>query len=179
MRRAKTTPDHPSTDLVITGKGDVRSPELARLGVNLAVEFGEDSGGRLCIRSIEVSHPEGVTGNLLRQLPLAQIETQHARTIEQLDQFVKSHNERDPLAQLQKMLASLPDPTRRRDVPERFYELVAAVYLRHISWGKSMRSTPSLYIATETGTPLPTVQGWVHRARVRGHLPPARRGAAG
>jgi hypothetical protein len=92
---------------------------------------------------------------------------------------MKVHNEQDALAQLQRMLAELPNPEHRRDLPERFYQLVAAAYLRHVTWGTAMRSTPSLFIAQETGAPLPTVQGWVHRARRRGYLPPARRGQAG
>jgi hypothetical protein len=60
---------------VISGTGEVRSPELTRLGVDLTVKFDEDSGGRVCIKSLEVSHPRGVTVSLLRQLPLARIES--------------------------------------------------------------------------------------------------------
>jgi hypothetical protein len=180
----RTTPDH-ETDLVMADDGHVRGAELDGLGVDLIVKFGKNRDGRLCIRSVQVRHPDGVTGALLRQLPLARIERENLRrlsqaeVVRQMDRFVKQHNEEDAMARLQTILASRRGPARHRNLPDEFFQALAEVYVRHVTWGPAVRSTPSLFIASMTKTPLPTVKGWVHRARLRGYLPPARRGRAG
>ena len=163
-------------------RGHVTGPDIDRLGVDLNVTSVRTTG-QLCIRSIEVSHPDGVTGALLRQLPLAQIERQErnrvTQTVEQMDEFMRVNNERNNLLVLQRMLAKLPDASKRRSMPDEFYELVAAVYMIQVRNVTDVLPTPSLIISRVTGAPLPTVQGWVRRARLRGYLPPARRGKAG
>jgi hypothetical protein len=150
--------------MVITREGVVRDAELDRLGVNLlVVRFGANSHGRRCIQSLEVTHPEGVTINLLRHLPLERIE-QHERTRRKSVGWYGDSAD---------VIAQLPSSPRGSD---RFYHDVAAAYLSQVKNGVR---TPALAMANAKGVPLSTVRGWIHRARLLGYLPPARRGAAG
>jgi len=155
----------------------VRSAELERLGLELQVEFGYDRG-RSQITAVHVRAAQGVTVSLLRALPLGDVERQRDRELAGLQRTARRAVKKlggDPLAELQELLARLPEPNRRRG-GTRLYELVAAIYSAQVNAGVR---TPSVVIASATGCPLPTVQGWVRRARLRGLLPPARRGAAG
>jgi hypothetical protein len=182
MRTAKAARVQPPSTLTVN-RGQVTGPEIDDLGVTLTVHMDTSREGQWCIQSIEVSHPDGVTGALLRKLPLAQIERQErnlqAQKVAEMDEAFRIHNERDPVARLQRMLAKLPDASARRSMPDEFYELVADAYMLHVRNVTAALPTPSLIISKVTGTPLPTVQGWVRRARLRGYLPPARRGKAG
>jgi hypothetical protein len=179
--RGQKTP--PVADPLVIRGDRVSGAAVDRLGVELSVKFGEDSHGRLCVTSVTVTHSEGVTANLLGRLPLAQIEKQQgqqvARFVEQMDRTMKDVNERNALVQLNKMLAKVPGPARAGDLPDRFYQVVAAAYLLHVTSVTPAVRTPSRVIAIATGTPDSTVRGWVRKARLRGYLPPARRGAAG
>jgi hypothetical protein len=166
MRQPKTTTGHkrPTDALTIGRDGVVRDAELDRLGVNLlVVRFGENSHGRRCIHSLEVTHPEGVTINLLRQLPLERIE-QHERARKKSVGWYGDSAD---------VIAQLPSSPRGS---QRFYHDVAAAYLSQVKDGVR---TPALAIANAKGVPLSTARGWIHRARVLGYLPAARRGAAG
>jgi hypothetical protein len=182
MRTAKTAKVQQQSTLKVS-RGIVTGPEIDRLGATLSVQMEPSRDGQWCIGSITVSHPDGVTGSLLRQLPLAQVERQErnrlTQTAREMHEAFTAHNERDPVARLQRMLAKLPDASQRRSMPDEFYELVAAAYMLHVRNVTAALPTPSLIISKVTGTPLPTVQGWVRRARLRGYLPPARRGKAG
>ncbi len=177
MRQPRTSSDHqPATDsdaLVIGRDGVVRGATLDRLGVNLlVVHFGENRQGRVRIQELTVAHPEGVTGSLLRRLPLERIEKQHNRTRTRSVGWY-GEDSAGPLANLQRLLDTMPSPPRGS---ERVYKAVAAVY--HADVRNGVR-TPARTITTATGLPLNTVRGWIHRARLLGYLPPARRGAAG
>jgi hypothetical protein len=164
----QTTPDH-KTDLTVLEDGRVYSPELSRLGAELRVTFVKDSGGRDCIGELTVSHPEGVTGTLLRQLPLVRIE--------RLRNFVQSGGiSEQTFIELRQILAARPGKARHRNLPERFFELIAVLYTEEAA---GRVPAPALAIAEATGTPLSTVKGWVHRTRLRRLLPPARSGRAG
>lgn len=152
----------------------VKSAELERLGLELQVEFDYESG-RSQIIAVHVRAARGVTVNLLRQLPLADVERQRDKELAGIRRLARKMVAAASLMELKDLLADLPDGERRR-VPPRFYRLVADVYLTQVNAGSR---SPSAFIAEATRNPLPTVQGWVRRARLRGHLPPARRGAAG
>lgn len=160
--------------LSITAAGNVHSGELERLGLDVRVEFATEPG-RSKITTLTVSSAEGVTVNALRSLPLRAIERKRDKDWASLQRFARKVTGFDALTELQELLARLPEGQRRR-VPARFYELVASVYKSQVSAG--LRA-PSVVIAKATDTPLPTVQGWVRRARLRGLLPPARQGTAG
>jgi len=167
----------PPGTLTVTADGHVLSGDLKRLGLEVQVTFS-DEPGRSKVTSLTVTAAGGVTVNVLRQLPLRAIETKRDKDWAGLQRAARRVVKRlggDPLAELQELLAGLPESNRRRG-GTRLYELVAAVYLAQVDAGVR---TPSAVIASATGCPLPTVQGWVRRARLRGLLPPARRGTAG
>lgn len=181
----QTTPDH-KRKLTVAEDGRVRGAAIDRLGVDeLVVTFEDDSRGRAVIRTLTVRHPGGVTVALLRQLPLLDVEHEYDRQLRASDPTQAGymwehqiHRQRASFAlgQLRKFLAERTGPAQRRNLPTEFFELLASAYFHELASGKG---TPALTIATETGTPLPTVKGWIHRARGRGYLPPARRGRAG
>jgi hypothetical protein len=62
-----------------------------------------------------------------------------------------------------------------RPIPDEFYEDLAEVYKGYV--GNKVAPAPA--IAKQTRVSVRTVHGWISEARKRGHLPPARRGAAG
>lgn len=156
--------------------GTVHSPELDALGVELSITEGTDSRGRLCIASITVTRAEGISGALLRQLPMASIQ----RELELL-RDVWAYREHqaaagEALDRMRLILAERQGPASRRNLPDEFFALVALAYAHELASGSR---APSRAIAEATGTPLATVKGWIHRTRQRHGLPPARRGAAG
>jgi hypothetical protein len=162
--------------LRLGGDGSVSSGELERLGLKVQVtEWGYDRG-RSQITEIRIHAEQGLTGNLLRAIPLAEIERKWDSDRAGVVRVVRAAFGVDSLEELQKLLAELPEPGHRRDVPDHFYELVADIYTTQVN---HRVRTPSAVIAKATGTPLSTTQGWVRRARLRGYLPPARRGSAG
>lgn len=173
----RTTTGHKrATDTLVIvddehGRFVARGTELDRLGVSsLTVRFGETRQGRLRIQSLEVAHPEGVTGSLLRRLPLERIENLHNRARRRTVGWY-GKDSAEPLAELLRLLgAGVPRGS------DRIYKAVAKVYLIDVRNGVR---TPALAISNATAVPPATVRGWIHRARLLGYLPPARRGAAG
>jgi hypothetical protein len=148
----------------------VSGTELDRLGVSsLTVRFGENRQGRLRIQSLEVAHPEGVTGSLLRRLPLEQVESMHKSYRRSAAWYGKDSAK--PREELFRLLG--PGPPRGS---KRIYKAVADLYLADIR--NSVRN-PALHISNDFAVPAVTVRAWIHRARLLGYLPPARRGAAG
>lgn len=173
----KSTPVLP--ELRISGRdGSLTGPPIEALGIaELKVEFGESSAGRLIVRSLTVSHPEGITGALLRQLPIRGAERLKAAQLAQLEDFRHSQNLKVAITEIKKILAARPGKVaKHRNFPDDFFDQVALAYKSAIGLGDV---APSLTIARFTKTPLPTVKGWVRRTRQHGALPPARRGAAG
>lgn len=61
--------------------------------------------------------------------------------------------------------------------PEGFYRQVANAYSALIRLEGTAR--PAKVLAAEAGVPVATVHRWIHEARRRGFLPPARQGRAG
>lgn len=59
--------------------------------------------------------------------------------------------------------------------PDRFYAQVAAAYREFVA----QSGAPAKYMAEEAGVPVASVHRWIHEARRRGFLPPARKGRAG
>jgi len=75
----------------------------------------------------------------------------------------------------QKVLAYRRKPGRRAHGDD-FYQSVADAYLALLAGGER---APTARLAAEWNYSRNTVAGWVHRARQRGFLPPARKGRAG
>jgi hypothetical protein len=173
----RTTTGHKRADTLVIaddkrGGFVVSGTELDRLGVSsLTVRFGKTRQGRLRIQSLDVAHPEGVTGSLLRRLPLERIENLHNRARRRTVGWF-GEGSASAQAALRRELAAMPTPRGM----ERVYKAVAKAYLIDVRNGVR---TPALAIANATGAPPATVRGWIHRARLLGYLPPARRGAAG
>lgn len=170
----RTTPGHKKTGdaLVIGRDGVVRGAPIDRLGITLlTVRFGENRQGRVRIQELAVAHPDGVTPTLLRRLPLERIEKQHSTRPRSVWWYGDSA---DAIAEFQRVFTAMAGRTPRGS--EAFYRALAAAYLSQVQEGVR---TPARAIADTTGAPINTVRGWIHRARELGHLPPARRGAAG
>jgi hypothetical protein len=173
----RTTTGHeraPRETLVIAddkhGGFAVNGAVLDRLGVSsLTVRFAENRKGRVIIQSLDVAHPQGITGRLLRSLPLEHIEN--------LQNWARrttvGWGGKDSLKAQEELLRLLGDSPRGSD---RIYKAVARVYRIEVRNGVR---NPALSISNFTAVPPATVRGWIHRARELGYLPPARRGAAG
>jgi hypothetical protein len=175
----RTTTGHKrATDTLIVaddkhGGSVVSGTALDRLGVSsLTVRFGETPQGRLRIQSLDVAHPEGVTGSLLRRLPLEQIESMHKSFQGYLRRSASWYG-KDSAKALAELRRLLGPGLRGSDA---VYKAVADVY--RIDVRNGVRN-PALAISAATAVPPATVRGWIHRARLLGYLPPARRGAAG
>lgn len=166
------------TELRISGRnGSLTGPAVKALGVDeLKVTFGRNRAGRIVVRTLTVGHPEGITSTLLRQLPVLAAERQHAQTLKGLDEFMHRQNLKVAITEIRAILATRKGRAQHRNFPEQFFAEVARAYSSAVGLGDV---APSLTIANFTKTPVPTVKGWVRRARLRGALPPARRGAAG
>lgn len=120
-----------------------------------------------------------ITSQLLRELPTARIEAAINKRLFAMKRTSTSTStggkielpsgrkvaERD-------LLRPLGDPKQTPD----FYELVA---LQHGRLTANGDTNPSATMATISGVALSTAQGWVTKARIRGLLPPGRRGRAG
>lgn len=104
---------------------------------------------------------EAITADKLRKVPVAALE--NSRNLSAGDAFEEMHAELDQLP-----------PLRRTDdmTPEDFSRLVAEhfkVWARYVPH-------PASAMAAEWKVKAPTVHTWIREARLRGYLPPARRG---
>ena len=154
--------------------GDVTGLTLYDAGFDsVDVEF--DRSPRPVVTRLTVRNERGVSGDQLRRLPglVERARVAGQRTVDEMYRPAVARGR--ARTELLKMLEA-SDPAHRRGLPDRFYKVVASLYLAYVDSGVR---TPSATIAQLTGAPLQTVQGWVRRARRKGHLPPARRGAAG
>ncbi len=104
---------------------------------------------------------DSIRGETLRKVPVSVMENSHNLTQRQSD------------AEAMGPIADLP-PLRREPgmTPEAFSQLVAQHYR---AWAAVVPS-PVAAIAAEWKVKPPTVHGWIREARLRGYLPPARRG---
>lgn len=106
----------------------------------------------------------GITGMVVRDFPIAAIEV--------------AYNDEDRLQKRSitdflNRLADIPEtPLGRPNRSLKFYENLAATYLRHERNGLNGISE----IAKENDVPAATVKGWVTAARKQHLLPPAKRG---
>ena len=116
-----------------------------------------------------------ITSQLLRELPTARIEGAINKRLFAFERTITGGKielasgrkvaERD-------LLKPLGNPKQTPD----FYELVA---LQHGRLTANGDANPSATMAELSSVALSTAQGWVAKARIRGLLPPGRRGRAG
>lgn len=132
-------------------------------GVRVYATWEEQRDGRLvvtglCLRG-SADHP--LTADALRAVPIGRLEAMPNRFRE---------------AVAENFLEKVAPLTRRKGVDtETFYELVGA----HYRWHAAVSHKPAARMAEAAGVPVTTVHRWVREARLRGHLPPARKGKAG
>ncbi|MER6252325.1 hypothetical protein ABT224_13295 [Streptomyces sp. NPDC001584] len=103
-----------------------------------------------------------ITSDLLRSIPVGRLENlARAKNGGALDEGFSEDLE----------------PLKRQagQSPEDFAERVAWYYENFAR----LSSKPAKLISDHSGVPLPTVHGWIREARLRGKLPPGRRGKAG
>lgn len=129
-------------------------------GIRLYAKWTETDAGQSYLSGLCVADAP-ITADLLRSVPVGRLENlRGGKGAIPLDRF---------LAEL--------TPLRRREGedPERFSERVA-IYYRQFA---AFTSKPAKAISDHSKVPLPTVHGWVREARLRGKLPPGKRGKAG
>lgn len=122
--------------------------------------FREDENGRWVLAGLLLID-NAITAEMLRAVPVSAVESG------QNDQAAEAA--REELAKL------TPLQDADRSDPETFSQLVAAHYKL---WARAV-PTPVASMAAAAGVKSATVHTWVREARLRGLLPPARRGKAG
>ncbi|MFF5201745.1 hypothetical protein ACFY3B_19300 [Micromonospora parva] len=122
--------------------------------------FSEEESGRWVLSGLLVLG-DAVKGETLRKVPVSVMENSHNLTQRQGD------------AEVMDAIADLP-PLRREAgmTPEEFSQLVA----RHYRAWAAVVPSPVAAIAAEWKVKPPTVHTWIREARLRGFLPPARKG---
>ncbi|MGC9543593.1 hypothetical protein [Streptomyces sp. UG1] len=157
---------------LLTRREPGEDPAWDALGDEWVAVDGVIAGGRLYAKWTDTeggqSHLSGlcfadvpITADLLRSVPVGRLENMKAgKAAMPVEQFLR---------ELQ--------PLRRRsgEDPERFSERVAAYYRQFAVF----TSKPAKMIADHSRVPAPTVHGWIREARLRGKLPPGKRGKAG
>lgn len=129
-------------------------------GLALWARFTESESGRQVLSGLLLLG-DSITGEQLRKVPVSVLENSHNLTASYSAGELK-----EDLAKLRPL---------RREVgmsPEDFSRLVAEHYR---AWAKAVPS-PAAAIAQEWRVKPPTVHTWIREARLRGFLPPARRG---
>lgn len=124
--------------------------------------FSEAESGRWVLSGLLLLG-DGIKGETLRKVPVSVMENSHNLTQRQND------------AEVMDAIAELP-PLRREPgmTPEQFSQLVA----RHYRAWAAVVPNPVASIAAEWKVKPPTVHTWIREARLRGFLPPARKGRA-
>jgi hypothetical protein len=129
-------------------------------GSALWARFTKSESGRQVLSGLLLLG-DAITGEQLRKVPVAVMENSQNLT----EAYWKG--------ELREDLAKLPPLQRQSDMSaEDFSRLVAEHYR---AWAKAVPS-PAAAIAAEWGVKPPTVHSWIREARLRGFLPPARRG---
>ncbi|MET9099589.1 hypothetical protein [Streptomyces antibioticus] len=128
-------------------------------GVRIYAKWTYRDDGRAYLSGLHVSDAP-ITADLLRAIPVGRLENIGTN--------------------VGKAFASLLDdliPLRREkgEDPDAFAERVAGYY-RMFS---ELSSKPAKMISVTSDVPLATVHGWIREARLRGKLPPGKRGKAG
>jgi hypothetical protein len=129
------------------------------IGADLYAGFTRSPSGRLVLSGLVVLGG-AITADMLRKVPVAALENSENITHQQ---SVREDVDRLP-------------PLNRAEATsaEDFSRLVAEHYR---SWARVVPH-PAAAMAADAGVKLPTVHSWVREARLRGYLPPARRGKA-
>jgi len=133
-------------------------------GVRVYATWGEDSNTRLVVTGLMVSGSpkRPVTADVLRAIPIGRLEA--------------SANEArlaSASRALERPEVKLSRPDGRN--PDAFYEAVAA----HYRWHAAVSPKPAARMAEASNVPVSTVHRWIREARLRGFLPPGKRGKAG
>lgn len=129
----------------------------------------------LTIRSEDVNvviQGHGISGPLLRSLPISRLEAQ-ANLAPGSGPIGLIWNDEQPdrVAPTQREPLCRPDGTD----PAGFSRRVAEAYREAVP----VTHRPAALLAEEAGVPVTTVHRWIREARVRGFLPPGRRGQPG
>ncbi|MFJ2741878.1 hypothetical protein ACIO3O_19695 [Streptomyces sp. NPDC087440] len=124
--------------------------------VRLYACWDKQEDGRSYLSGLTVSGGR-ITAELLRAIPVGRLENiPNAVAMESIDELA-------------------PLTRRQGEPPEQFADRVAWYY-RFFS---GVSSRPAKEISEHSDVPLPTVHGWIREARLRGKLPPGKRGKAG
>lgn len=126
-------------------------------GGRLYVRWRQTEGGRLVVNGLIVDGAT-VTADVLRSIPMGRLE--------RLPKYIKEEINLDGLAPLAR---------RKSDSPDEFSDRVATYY-RMFS---RLTTKPAKAISDHSGVPVTTVRGWIREARLRGKLPPGKKGKAG
>jgi transposase-like protein len=123
-----------------------------------AARFTEGRDGRLVMSGLLVLD-DAITSDRLKSVPV--------RALENSFNLTKSVDAREAIRELPKL-------ERAEHSPEEFAQLVAEHYR---AWA-AIVPHPVAAMAADAGVKPPTVHSWVREARLRGFLPPAKRGKA-
>lgn len=122
-------------------------------------KWTEAEDGRIYLSGLCLPHLP-ITADLLRSVPVGRLEN-----------LPRADNPSSRVA-----VEELPTLRRNQgEDPSAFAERVAKYY-RAFS---QLSSKPAKLISEHSEVPLPTVHGWIREARLRGKLPPGRKGKAG
>jgi hypothetical protein len=133
-------------------------------------------GGRWRIVGIQVTNPNGVTHDALRQVPVVRYESQLNKPGVNVLMVLPGKGWPPPKRQELRIPKRYFDNPDGRGYGQEFYEKVASRYTRCIAG----EVQPAPAIAEANNVPVSTVHRWIREARRRGALAPARtKGAAG
>jgi hypothetical protein len=126
------------------------------------VRWEKTDDGRSQISGLCVAGDPGISATTVRAIPVGRLENLFPLP--------------DYEAAQQDFFAKLPPLARDpAESPEQFSERVATYY-RFFAAGSAR---PAKDIANHSHVPVATVRGWIREARLRGKLPPGKRGKAG
>jgi len=128
-------------------------------GAALVAQFTESESGRWVLSGVLLLG-EAITADQLRKIPVATLENSVNLTNQTARKF------------MDEVIAQLPVLERGDLAPEEFSRRVAEHYR---AWAKVVPH-PAAEMAGHAGVKAPTVHTWIREARLRGFLPPARRG---
>lgn len=130
----------------------------AAVGAEVMARYTKSDMGREVLSGI-VLLSDVITADMLRRVPVSFLE--QGASLQRVETL------------LRKELDSLPPLQRTPDQsPEDFSRLVA----EHYKVWAMYSATPAASMAAESNVKAPTVHTWIREARLRGLLPPARRG---
>lgn len=129
-------------------------------GAAVWAQFTETESGRQILSGLLLLG-DAITADMLRKVPVSALENSESLT------------NRAAEARLKDERARLPRLERDEDMsPEDFSRLVAEHYK---AWARAVPH-PAAAMAAEADVKPPTMHTWIREARLRGFLPPAKRG---